>query len=378
MVYQPPGAATAAIGQGAPTSLAQRELIERGRGTDLQNAQVQNQQRIAEKEVEYRQAIASGNLDLANRTQNELTDLNNRKLALEQQGQEFSQGLAAGTLTGDYQGQKTLEAQRLAQERALAERGLALQEGEAVGRVGGQETLGRVGLYGQDEAGRSTLEAQKLYGGTQDRPTLEREALYGGSGLINSGYTAETGKMAGYIPGLGPTLEAQQARGYVGGSPTLAREGQEADTALRALQLQSQLRQDPFQLEQMRRGLSATGVPNAIEAVAGRRQLPGVQGPQAIGAQPDLGGAVNGLMSGGLPTFGAMAPASQQLAALPNLNQINSKAYTRLDPSGRRFVNSGLKAAGLAADDDDILDAVQKGLPQFARRGVPTFGRIAA
>jgi hypothetical protein len=234
-----------------------------------------------------------------------------------------------------------------------------------------------VGLYGQDEAGRSTLEAQKLYGGTQDRPTLEREALYGGSGLINSGYTAETGKMAGFIPGLGPTLEAQQARGYVGGAPTLAREGQEADTALRALQLQSQLRQDPFQLEQMRRGLSATGVPNAIEAVAGRRQLPGVQGPQAIGSQPDLGGAVNGLMSGGLPTFGAMAPASQQLAALPQLSQVNSRQYLKLDPSGKRYVNSAFKMSGQAADDDDILTAVERGLPAFARKGVPTFGRVA-
>lgn len=176
------------------------------------------------------------------------------------------------------------------------------------------------------------------------------------------------------------------------------REANQNQSALSALQIESQLRADPFALERYRRGLSSTGIPNVIEAVAGRGTLPGVQAsygrPQAPGLQEAYGALTGGgdRMSGagmemqqrraGAPTFGAplqgqMASAQQQMAALPQLNKINARNYLRAGQGGQNYVNSAYKAAGMAGDDQDVQEAVRRGLPQFARGRMPTFGRVA-
>ena len=244
-------------------------------------------------------------------------------------------------------------------------------------------------------SGGQIPQAQALEQAVQEAQAQQQR---GGAGGGDGGGVAGGGA-AGYGPG--PISQAQRA---------LMENARQFNTrtALDALQLQSQLRTDPFALEQFRRGLGATGIPNVINAVAGQGVLPGVQGPhtQAPG-QATLQGAVNQI---GQPTFGApggggfamqggtaaegfqqrpgaggfdrtaqggMASAQQQLQALPRLNQVNARNYMRLDPSGRRSVNSAFRASGQAADDDDVYEAVRRGLPQFARRGVPTFGRVS-
>lgn len=188
---------TAAIGNGQPMSLDQRRLIEQGRTTDVQaqltqrqqdlTAQsAQNDQRIREKEVEYRNYVDRGQLDLANRAQNELTDLNNRKFGLEQE----------------------IERGRLELDKAK----FGLDVGQALGRYNGQ----------------STVESQRLYG-TSDtgQATLERENLYGGSAMVPSGVTAAeranqnqtTLGLLGLDAGLrGPADIVQYAK-VVGGTP---------------------------------------------------------------------------------------------------------------------------------------------------------------
>ena len=149
----------------------------------------------------------------------------------------------------------------------------------------------------------------------------------------------------------------------------------DVQAGLQALETESRLRADPFALERYRRGLSAQGVPTSINAVAGQglvARAQGAQGPQPNA--PSLQAQQAELQ--GVPAFG-MASANQQLAALPQLNQINARNYMRLDPSGRNYVNSAFRAAGMAGEDADVEEAVRRGLPQFAQRGTPTFGRVA-
>ena len=259
-------------------------------------------------------------------------------------------------------------------------------------------------------SGGQLPQAQALEQAIQEAQAQQQRGGAGGDGGGVAG-----GGAAGYGPG--PISQAQRA---------LMENARQFNTrtALDALQLQSQLRTDPFALEQFRRGLGATGIPNSIAAVAGTGVLPGVQAPTGpMPGQASLQGAVNQLTGagqggapyGGLqqapaggmirtaqgqPTFGTpggtgmrlpggdagggyyaqqggMAGAQQQLGALPRLNQVNARNYMRLDPSGQRYVNSAFRASGQAADDDDVYEAVRRGLPQFARRGVPTFGRVS-
>jgi hypothetical protein len=494
---------TNATQNGQAMSPAQRQLAEQARqadlqaqiglrGQDLQNALTSNQQRIAETEMILRDAIERGDLALRDRTEANLNRLNQEKLALER-----------GQSVGRVDGEETLEARntRVAAEQAAQK---IQMEREALYGGSGPQFGGASGQGGETLAGRTQREAE-------ERARLE---MYGGSNYANSG-------------------------------TTLAARNSEADIALRAAQQAASMRADPFALEVYRRGLSSSGVPNIINAVGGRGQLPAsaggvggapaamslqgaatpVTGPQfgAMGApQPGMmhaavmpqngppsaagaaayaraaygpgdGGPAGPVQmgrmiddtagmtaeqirarnvgaggyqaapgpgefkqftqmdpaqaaqmraqaaSGGMrlpprapnangevlesagrlnyqtagagqggPTpqqmaleqqhaqrnagqmtqhqMGAPAPQQapgiasleQQAGALGTLKKMSGKAYASLDPSGKRYVNSGFKFAGEAADDDDIEHAARKALPQFARRGVPTFGRLAA
>jgi len=152
----------------------------------------------------------------------------------------------------------------------------------------------------------------------------------------------------------------------------------DTETALRALQQESQLSADPFQQAQYRYGLGQAGIPNVINAVAGRGVLPGVQG--GYGPAPDRPTLANQVARvGGQPTFGqpgGPAGLEQQAGALGPLSQINARNYLRAGPLGQQYVNSAYRWAGQAQNDQDVQDMVQRQLPQFARRGVPTFGRM--
>lgn len=200
-------------------------------------------------------------------------------------------------------------------------------------------------------------------------------------------------------------LQTGEMLGRLDGQDTLAREGQEADIALRASAQAAQMRTDPFALEMYRRGLDSSGVPNIIRQVGGRGQLP-ASSPGAAGAPAAMSlqnavtpvtgrpGVPQGVPQGatqpgmrsalGGPSFGSMGGAApiasleDQASALGPLRKIRAKSYYGADPSGRNYVNSAYKFAGEAADDADVADAAEKALPRFARKGVPTFGRLAA
>lgn len=209
-------------------------------------------------------------------------------------------------------------------------------------------------------------------------------AAGGGGGFTGLNFAGSGMGAAGYGPG--PISQAQRQ---------LMEQARQFDVGaqLQALQQESQLRADPFALERYRRGLAGNGVPASIAAMSGG-VLPSVQGTQASARpnapslqaqQQEIQGGQMGLMTDpqtgrpyGGPTFGQpMASAQRQMQALPQLSQINARNYMRLDPSGQRYVNSAYRASGMAGDDDDIYEAVKRGLPQFARRGVPTFGRVS-
>ncbi|HYF47367.1 MAG TPA: hypothetical protein VD926_14230 [Acidimicrobiales bacterium] len=387
LASQKAGTATrTAFASGTPRSQAQRELEERGRQFDASN---EIDRMRAEAEVARMNGQEARADELERRAMSLREEIDRRGAAVEEGRLGLEGELGRGRLGLDTElgrGRLTLDRDRL-----------GFDKGVAVGMVDGQETLDRGALLGTFN-GMSTLAGQQAYGG---------------SALVGGGLTLDAQRAIGRVGGQ-ETLDSQALRGYTPQGATLAREGQEADTALRALQLESTLRADPFKLAVMREGLSATGIPNAIEAVAGRRQLPGVQGPQARPMAPGLGEAVGALtgptfgrtmmqrpamdqqapmggrpngppqilaggpMQGG-PTFGRpMASAQQQLRALPSLNQVNSREYMKMGPGGQRFVNSAFKAAGMAQEDDEIQDAVRKGLPGQGRAWrTPTFGRVA-
>lgn len=323
------GAATAAIGQGAPMSQAQRELIERGRQADLQNAQAQNAQRIQEKQVEYQNAVAQGNLELANRAQTELTDLNNRKLELERQGQEFQQGIAAGALTGSYNGQRTVDQQRL-----------DLETGRAIGTVNGSDTLEKGGLMGEFN-GKSTLAGQ---------------IAYGGKGLVDSGMTLEAGKAIGQVGGV-KTLEAQQA---------------ENQTALGYLNLLGGLR-GPENAFQYLKVLNSTpgGLRDLTDAAAGRYKMGQFGGgdPSALRAATPEG------LLGGTTAAGAGAGAPASFGALPayrgpasgvavSSSQWAPQNIAKMDDYQRSVLLAQEEAKG--HDPNAALAAFKATLPRYA------------
>lgn len=308
--------ATGAIGQGRITSEYQRGLEEQGRQADvraqlearqqtLQNQQAQNDARIREKQVEYQQLIAQGQLDLANRTQTELTDLNNRKFSLDQEIQR---------------GQ------------------LALAQGQAVGFVNGQQTLERIGLFGEED-GRRTLEAQRLYGGGPgSTPTLERESLYGGSALVPSGVTAQE-----------RANQNQAALGYLG--------------------LIGQNR-GPADIVQYARIVGGTpnGLRDVVDASLGRFRNAGYGD---VGGAPQAGGTLDALAPNDR-AVGEVQAAQRRIGAA-NPQQFAWQNVDRLAPANRQML--GALAEGSGRRPEDVEAARQQALGRY--RG-PTRGRILA
>lgn len=393
---QSAGAATAGNFQGSLRDIDQRRLEEQGRQADMLN-QVQRQQADADTlraqadqlraEAQVRQSDGTLAIDRSKET---------RADELERRAQGLDEEIKRGTLS--------LEQSKFAEGQRQFDARLGFDQGVQTGSINGQDTLGRGELLGRFN-GQSTLAGQ---------------TAYGGSGFVDSGQTLESQKLYGGMGvGNGQTLEAQQALGYVGGQSTLARQQFEADAAIKAAQTAAEMRADPFALEQYRRGLSSSGVPNIIAAVGGRGYLPQTQGGHGGAPAPmSIGNAVTPRT--GYPTFGAMpanvipmqqvagagaqgftpmagqpnrfggamqppqlgapvASLEQQAGQLGALNKINAKAYYAADPSGRRYVNSAYKFGGQAADDDDVQDAALKALPGYARRRAgPTFGRMVA
>lgn len=370
------GAATRqAMASGTPRSQAQRELEERGRQFDI-GSQIERD--LADAKIAREQGQEA-----------RADELERRAMGLREEIERGQLGL--DTELG--RGRLGLDTDRLSEERRQFDSRLGFDKGREVGMIDGQETLDRGALLGTFN-GMSTLEGQKAYGG---------------SGLVGGGLTLDAQRAIGRVGGQ-ETLDAQALRGYTPQGATLAREGQEADTALRALQLESTLRTDPFKLEQYRRGLSASGVPNIVEAVAGRQQLPGTAGP-TFGRAPmaTMGGAVQAVTGGptfgrpgvqaqpmagqpagaaptpmaprpAMPTFGAQpASVEDQARALGPLNKINAREYLKADAGGKRYVRSLYKGIGEAQEDEDVEEAARRALPGFARgRSMPSFGRIAA
>lgn len=319
------GAATAAIGSGQPMSLEQRRLIEQGRQADQSAALTQNDQRIREKQVEYQNAIAAGNLALAERTQTELTDLNNRKLALEQQSRAFDEAFRAGELTGNYNGYDTLAKQRL-----------NMEEGQAVGMVNGQETLARGALMGTFN-GMSTLAGQ---------------TAYGGSALV----------------GQGLTLEAQQALGRVGGQATVGREQMENQAALGYLNLLAGQR-GPADYGQYLKTLGGTpqGLRDLVDASAGRYTMAryGDYGGQAQAAS--LGSLVGDATGGAARQQAEFAAAQRRLVAP---NQISAQNYAKMGTTQRQLLGSLYEGQGYRPED--VEETMRRSLPRYSgpRSGV--------
>jgi hypothetical protein len=152
-----------------PRTQAQRELEERGRATDL-GVQVQREEMelrrtlgLAQIDIDRMRAEADvaatgGNLEIARSKEERANELERRAQAL------------------------TEEVER---------RKLALQTGDMTGFIDGNETLSRIGLFGQDATGRNTLEAGVATGYVGGNATLERERLYGGAGYVGTGETLE-------------------------------------------------------------------------------------------------------------------------------------------------------------------------------------------
>jgi hypothetical protein len=395
--YQGSGAAGSNF-SGQVKSQAQRELEERARQSDVQ-AQIQN------KQIDLRNALDQGNLDLARKAQQDLNALEQQKL-----------GVDVGALTGSYNGQDTLEKQRLNEQGRQFDQRLGFDKGVATGTVDGQETLDRGALLGTFN-GMSTLAGQQAYGG---------------SALVGGGLTLDAQKALGKVGGQ-QTLDAQNALGYIDGQKTLARQGQEADTGLRTAQLMAQLQgpANAFAQQAAINGLNQAGLSNAVDAIAGRRSVAGFQGAQApvqaaslesvqrqlqggfggpqqagmrsIGpatqgpeslraaVMPQRPDAMSGFAAGSgggmaatqkLPTFGGAAPVTDinaYKASLPSLNKINGREYAKMGTATKQFLGSAYKGAGYINDQSELDEAANKALPGYAkRRAVPTFGRIAA
>jgi hypothetical protein len=236
---------------------------------------------------------------------------------------------------------------------------------------------------------------QAPYGGLQQGggmqyggPAMRAAPGIGGMGPlggVNYGGSGQTGQI-----GAGQPMSLEQRRLIEQGRATdLQTQISQNQQRLQALQQESQLRADPFALARYRYGLGQGGQGGLIGAIGGQGVLPPSQGPQgAAPGQPSLANQQREMA--GYPTFGQgggmagvstpaqLAGYQQQLAALPQLNQIAPRNYLRAGAQGQTYANSAYRAAGLAGTDQDVQEAVQKALPQFARRGVPTFGRVAA
>jgi len=247
-------------------------------------------------------------------------------------------------------------------------------------QVGGRvdQQSGRVVRSAQGQPGEIQMQAFGMSTGPQ---MGGQSTFYQGPGA--GGYGGAGGATRSLFGQGDPRSQAQrvleeQGRQYDLGFGQRQREF-DTETALRALQQESQLSADPFQQVQYRYGLGQAGIPNVINAVAGRGVLPGVQGGQGQAPdRPTLGNQVARV--GGQPTFGqpgGPAGLEQQAGALGPLSQINARNYLRAGPLGQQYVNSAYRWAGQAQNDQDVQEAVRLGLPQFARRGLPSFGRIA-
>lgn len=166
----PAGAATAsAFGAGAPRSQAQRELEERGRATDI-GAQVQRE------ELALRETLGLAQLDIDRMRAEAEVAARNGETAIAASKEARADELER-------------RAQALTEE--VERRKLQLQTGQMTGFVDGNETLERIGLFGQDATGRNTLEAGIATGRVGNQATLERERLYGGAAYVNTGETLE-------------------------------------------------------------------------------------------------------------------------------------------------------------------------------------------
>lgn len=344
------GSATAAIGAGGPMSEYQRGLIEQGRATDVRDQREANAQRIAEKEVEYRQAIAQGNLTLANRTQDELTALNNAKLDLERQQAAFDQGIASGTLTGSYTdpatGQKysTMDAQRLAQQDKEFGARLRFDEGVATGSVNGQQTV----------------EAGALMGNFNGMSTLAGQQSYGGSALVGGGLT----------------LEAQQALGRVGGQDTLAREAEQNKTSLAYLAQAADLSRNPADWVRYSTMLGGTpgGIRDIVDASAGRYNMArtGDYGTGSGGMQT-VGGVAAGMGAAG--QAGAQNQIAQARGGLATPGQLAPQQYQKMGTVQKQMLGGLYETGPNAMRAQDVEEMYRRSLPKYSG---PRAGRVAA
>lgn len=104
--------------------------------------------------------------------------LANRQFELQRTGQQFQQGLAAGQLTGQYNNAPTLAQQQLTQAGQQFGQTLGLQQGQALGLINNQETLAA-----RQQREQNALAAGGLTGTYGGQQTLAAELGRGGLGL---------------------------------------------------------------------------------------------------------------------------------------------------------------------------------------------------
>lgn len=156
-----------------------------------------------------------------------------------------------------------------------------------------------------------------------------------------------------------PTLQRQIEEGNLtgtyGGAPTVA----EQQIGLDALKTAASLQGDPFAEQAYLHGLNGGGYSNAINAVAGRYDLPTFSMP--TGTAP-----TNTMSLGNIAGQVANAQNNDDytaaLAALPSINQVNAREFNQLDPTSQTFILSGLQAkTGL--DQGTIKQQINATLP---------------
>src|SRR5262245_2849494 len=154
-------AAATSYNQVQAMSPEQRRLAEQARQTDInaqlslrqqdiQNSIAQNAQKLAELQNVWQEAVARGNLALAEQTQRDLVAYQKRGQDLEQARDEVTKQVQYAGLTGTFEGQETQAAK---EARLAAE----ARSGEISGVYGGQETLAARTQRQQNELGRMQL-----------------------------------------------------------------------------------------------------------------------------------------------------------------------------------------------------------------------------
>lgn len=281
-------------------------------------------------------AIASGNrqaFDEAVRQFNATFGLDQQKFT--EAIRQYNEGLAvtAAGLTGQYQGQQTLQSQ-------LQQANIAAQRAGLTGYYVNPSAPAPVAAA----AGAGGPYSAEVVGGTAtpQQQAARQAYLTGGGG----------------VPG-------QQ------GVPTLAREQQTYAQQMGMINAAAQLQANPFRqqqaLGQMSRLLSGQGV-------AGFQAPTTVQGVGTAGGNTQGGlGYLQQMIDDIRNPAANTASVNQVMQAIPTPNKINSTEFLRAAPSTQNMVLQGMQEK-YGLDPQDALTQIKNTLPQF--RSPTTFGQV--